>query len=101
MKTQSRKKPNNPFKRLLKQRIILCAFQNSPMDQGVLQAMKNRYKRKLRQKVICSQDIDQTQSIKDIVKLHTVKDALYMISDAWYEGSPESNLGLHVTSPKF
>ena len=29
MKTQSRKKPNNPFKRLLKQRIILCAFKNS------------------------------------------------------------------------
>ena len=29
MKTQSRKKPDNPFKRLLKQRIILCAFQNS------------------------------------------------------------------------
>ena len=61
-----------------------------PMDQGILQAMKNRYKRKLLQKVICSQDIDQTQSIKDIVKLHTVKDALYMLSDAWYEGSPES-----------
>ena len=61
-----------------------------PMDQGVLQAMKNRYKRKLLQKVICSQDIDQTQSIKDIVKLHTVKDALYMLSDAWYEGSTES-----------
>ena len=37
-----------------------------PMDQGVLQAMKNRYKRKLLQKVICSQDIDQTQSIKNI-----------------------------------
>ena len=52
--------------------------------------MKNRYKRKLLQKVICSQDIDQTQSTKDIVKLHTVKDALYMLSDAWYEGSPES-----------
>ena len=29
LKTQSRKKPNKPFKRLLKQRIILCAFQNS------------------------------------------------------------------------
>ena len=27
--SKSRKKPNNPFKRLLKQRIILCAFQNS------------------------------------------------------------------------
>ena len=52
--------------------------------------MKNRYKRKLLQKVICSQDIDQTQSTKDIVKLHSVKDTLYMLSDAWYEGSPES-----------
>ena len=60
------------------------------MDQGVLQAMKNQYKRKILQKVICSQDIDQTKSIKDIVKLHTVKDALYMLSDAWYEGSMES-----------
>lgn len=52
--------------------------------------MKNQYKRKLLQKVICSQDTDQTQSIKDIVKLLTVKDALYMLLDAWQEGSPES-----------
>jgi len=52
---------------------------------------EKRYKRKLLQKVICNQDFDQTQSInKDIVKFHTVKDALYMLSDAWYEGSPES-----------
>ena len=28
LKTESRKKPNNPFKRLLKRHIILCAFQN-------------------------------------------------------------------------
>ena len=33
LKTQSRKKPNNPFKGLLKQRIILCAFQNSKVRQ--------------------------------------------------------------------
>lgn len=46
--------------------------------------------RKLLQKVICSQDVDQTQSIKEIVKLHTVKYALYLLSVAWYEGSPES-----------
>ena len=52
--------------------------------------MKNRYKRKLLQKVICSQDLDQTQSIKDAVKLHTVKDALYMLYDAWDDASPES-----------
>ena len=31
-----------------------------PMDQGVLQATKNKYMRKLLQKVICSQDNDQT-----------------------------------------
>ena len=63
-----------------------------PMDQGVLQAMKNRYKKKLLQKVICNcaQDLDQTQSIKDVEKLHTVKDALYMLYDAWDEASPES-----------
>ena len=52
--------------------------------------MKNRYKRKLLQKVICAQDLDHTQSIKDIVKLHRVKDALYMVCDAWNEASPES-----------
>ena len=32
LKTQSRKKPSNPFKRLLKQRIILCAFQKRYSD---------------------------------------------------------------------
>ena len=46
------------------------------MDQGVLQAMKNRYKKKLLQKVICGQDLDPTQNIKELVKQHTVKDAL-------------------------
>ena len=29
LKTETRKKPNNPFKRSLKRRIILCAFQHS------------------------------------------------------------------------
>jgi len=52
--------------------------------------MKNRYKRKLLQKVICAQDLDQTQSMKDVVKFHTVKDALYMLYDTWDEASPES-----------
>ena len=52
--------------------------------------MKNRHKRKLLQKVICTQDLDQTKSIKDVVKLHTVKDALYMLCDTWDEASPES-----------
>ena len=34
VKTQSRKKPNNPFKRLLEQRIILCAFQSSDNSES-------------------------------------------------------------------
>ena len=33
LKTQGRKKPNNPFKRLLKQCIILCTFKNSKVWQ--------------------------------------------------------------------
>ena len=52
--------------------------------------MKNRHKRELLQKVICAQDVDQTQSIKDVVKLHTVKNALYMLCSAWDEASPKS-----------
>ena len=61
------------------------------MDQGVfIQAMKNRYKRKLLQKVICDQDLDPTQNIKEIVKQHTVKDALYMLADAWEDGHADS-----------
>ena len=61
-----------------------------PMDQGVLQAMKNRYKRKLLLKVICGQDLDPTQNIKELVKQHTVKNALYMLADAWEEGNADS-----------
>ena len=61
-----------------------------PMDQGVLQAMKNRYKRKLLQKVICGQDLDPTQNIKELVKQHTLKEALYMLADAWEERSADS-----------
>ena len=61
-----------------------------PMDQGVLQAMKNRYNKKLLQKVICGQVLDPTQNIKELVRQHTVKDALYKLADAWEEGSADS-----------
>ena len=71
-----------------------------PMDQGVLQAMKNSYKRKLLQKVICNQDLDPTQNIKEIVKQHTAKDALYMLADAWEEGRADS-ISRHTVSCKF
>ena len=44
--------------------------------------MKNLYKRKLLQKVICGQYLDPTQHIKEIVKQHTMKNALYLLADA-------------------
>lgn len=52
------------------------------MDQGVFQAAKNRYKRKVLQRVITSQDAETTQSLKEIVKKLTVKDLIYMFADA-------------------
>ena len=61
-----------------------------PMDQGVLQAMKNCHKRKLLQKFICNQDLDPTQNSKETVKQHSVKDAPYMLVDAWEEGHADS-----------
>ena len=36
------------------------------MDQGVLQAMKNWYERKLLQKVICAVNLNETWNIKDV-----------------------------------
>lgn len=74
-----------------------------PMDQGVVQAVKNGYKRKLLQKVICGQHLDLTQNIKELVKQHTVKDVLYMLADVWEEGSTDSiQLYLrHTVSCKF
>ncbi|XP_068680593.1 jerky protein homolog-like [Montipora foliosa] len=61
-----------------------------PMDQGILQAAKNRYKRKLLQRVITNQDAETTQSLKEIKKKLTVKESIYMLADAWEEASAES-----------
>ena len=61
-----------------------------PIDQGVLQAAKNCYKRKLLQRVITSQDTETTQSLKEIMKKLTVKDSIYMLADAWEEASAKS-----------
>ena len=45
LKTQSRKKPSNSFKRLLKQRIFLCAFQNSKVrrDKEIFWCVQLKY----------------------------------------------------------
>ena len=61
-----------------------------PMDQGVLQGMKTRYKKKLLQQVINEQNIDPTASIQSILKKHNIKDAVYLLAQAWEEATPES-----------
>lgn len=40
--------------------------------------------------MICSEDLDPTQNIKEIVKQHTGKDALYMLPDAWEKRCADS-----------
>ena len=73
-----------------------------PTDQGVLHAMKIRYKRKLLQKVICGQNLDPTQNITEMVKQHTVKDAL--ASTYWLmRGKKEALIEYlrHTISSKF
>lgn len=64
---------------------ITCMFL-PPNTTSLIQTMKNCHKRKLLQKVICDQDLDPTQNIKEIIKQHTVKDALYVLADVWEEG---------------
>lgn len=62
-----------------------------PMDQGILQAAKNHYRKKLLQRVITSRYTETTRSLsREIGKKLTVKDLIYMLDDAWEEASAES-----------
>ncbi len=52
-----------------------------PMDQGVLQAMKNRYMKSLLRKLLMADK--EGQSMTTFVKSINIKDVVYMIGDAW------------------
>lgn len=57
-----------------------------PMDQGVLQAIKMRYKKKLLRKLIIGDDLGE--SIVDIIKSVTMKTVTEFVAEAWREIQP-------------
>jgi len=60
-----------------------------PMDQGVLDPLKQRYKRKLLSHIIIENESSDL-SVPDLLKKVTIKDAVYWVSAAWQEASNDS-----------
>lgn len=60
-----------------------------PMDQGVLEPCKRRYKRKLLRHIILEND-SEDKSVPDILKAITMKDVVYWLAAAWQEASNDS-----------
>lgn len=60
-----------------------------PMDQGVLEALKRRYKKQLLRHIILEND-SSSLPIPEIIKKLTIKDAVYWIARAWEEATAQS-----------
>lgn len=60
-----------------------------PMDQGILEAMKRRYKKCLLRHLILEERTLEL-SIPEILKLVTIRDAVYRAAQSWDEATPES-----------
>ena len=57
-----------------------------PMDQSVLENMKRRYRKELLKKLLLADDSTTAESEVGVIafwKSLTIKDAMYMVSDAW------------------
>ena len=61
-----------------------------PMDQGILEAMKRRYKKSLLRHLIL-ENASSTLSIPNLLKALTIKEVVYWSAQAW-EGVPEDTL---------
>lgn len=59
-----------------------------PADQGILETMKKIYRRKLLTTVLAEEN--DNKSLPNVLKSLTVKDAVYMIGEAWNEVKPET-----------
>ena len=59
------------------------------MDQGILEALKRRYKKYLTRHIIIEDHLSEL-SIPEIVKRITIKDAVYWSAQSWDEATPES-----------
>ena len=55
-----------------------------PMDQGILEAFKRRYKKQLLRHIILENGTS-TLTVPEIVKKLTIKDAVYWSAQAWEE----------------
>lgn len=60
-----------------------------PMDQGVIESVKRRYRRKLLTSLI--EKDGENASVIDLLKKMNIKDVVYMIAESWLE-LPESTL---------
>ena len=60
-----------------------------PMDQGILESCKRRFKRKLLWHVLTENE-SSNMSVPDILKKVNMKDVVYWVAEAWKEGSNES-----------
>ena len=60
-----------------------------PMDQGILEATKRRYKKCLLRHLILEND-SSSLTVPEIVRRLTIKDAVYWSSQAWEEANPMS-----------
>jgi hypothetical protein len=56
---------------------------SQPMDQGIIQALKLRYRRRQLQKTIMKMDTDKTLNGSDLLKQISVLDAIYWTSNSW------------------
>lgn len=81
--------PAHPNIEVLKDGNIRCIFLPpnvtailQPMDQGVLESMKRRYRKQLISKLLFEGDSDETNVVQFWKQL-TIKDSVYMINEAW------------------
>ena len=58
-----------------------------PLDQGLLEALKRRYKKCLLRHIVLENSASSL-TVPDIVKALTIKDAVYWVSQAWEDVSP-------------
>ena len=60
-----------------------------PMDQGILEALKRRYKKNILRHLILENE-SSSLSVPEVVKKITIKDAVYWCAQAWEEAGLDS-----------
>lgn len=61
-----------------------------PMDQGVIEATKRRYRKKLILSLLEQQEADPSANFMDLLKKVTIKTVIYLAAEAWEEIKPST-----------